>query len=69
MKGGNKMNLEEFERRYQERLKELKATQKPAILKGNEDGKIEIEFQAQGVYEYKDGSTPDAKIRFTKTKW
>jgi len=69
MKGGNKMNLEEFERRYQERLKELKATQKPAILKGNEDGKIEIEFQAQGVYEYKDGSTPDAKVRFTKTKW
>tara|TARA_R100001015_G_C4590412_1_gene145968 strand:+ start:499 stop:708 length:210 start_codon:yes stop_codon:yes gene_type:complete len=69
MKGGNKMNLEEFERRYQERLKELKATQKPAILKGNEDGKIEIEFQAQGVYEYKDGSTPEAKIRFTRTKW
>tara|TARA_B100000424_G_C22887072_1_gene471948 strand:+ start:361 stop:570 length:210 start_codon:yes stop_codon:yes gene_type:complete len=69
MKGGNKMNLEEFERRYQERLKELKETQKPAILKKNDDGKIEIEFQAQGEYEYKDGSTPDAKVRFTKTKW
>ena len=66
MKGGNKMNFEEFERRYQERLKELKETQKPAILKGNEDGKIEIEFQAQGVYEYKDG---EGNVRFTRTKW
>ena len=63
------MNLEEFGRRYQERLKELKETQKPAILKKNDDGKIEIEFQAQGEYEYKDGSKPDAKVRFTKTKW
>ena len=69
MKGGNKMNLEEFERRYQEKQKELNETQNPAILKKNEDGKIEIEFQAQGVYEYKDGSTPEAKVRFTKTKW